>query len=119
MEFFWLICGAQEQVTRSAFCTPLVHSTIKLLIPLPILSSFTFYMSADSMHFSQTGLWAGVLSLLQATTARPVADALPQSSTVETNTANVNTLDGEVVSNGNGTRIQTFPNTTTGRSGTN
>ena len=70
------------------------------------------------MYFSQIGLWAGVLSLLQITTARPTSEGLPSESVV-TNTANVNTLDGEVVSNGNGTRIRTFPNTTSGSSGTN
>ena len=78
------------------------------------------------MHFSQIALWAGVLSLLQATTARP---AVPKASTeagtglsstavTGSGSGAVNILDGEVIARGNGTEIQTFPNTSTTSSGT-
>ena len=98
-----------------------------------------FHLSADSMHFSQITLWVGVLSLLQAATARPAIGGSPQQSsqpvTRQTTTGlrdttgigettglgktpaiagtvTVNTLTGEVTSNANGTETQTFPNTT-------
>ena len=73
------------------------------------------------MHFSQITICAGVLSFLQAVTARPVVDGIISESAppgAAPSTTEVNTVDGEVVSTANGTEIQTFPNTTTGSSGT-
>ena len=103
-----------------------------------------FHLSADSMHFSQITLWVGVLSLLQAATARPAIGGSPQQSSQsvrrqsgETNgpggttglggtraaaiasTDTVNTLTGEMTSNTNGTETQTFPNTTNVSPGAN
>ena len=104
-----------------------------------------FYFSADSMHFSRVTFWVGVLSLLQAATARPWVGGLPQQSSQpvkrQSSTTNgitglgktaavsgtnaqlestdtVNTLTGEVTSNANGTQTQTFPNTTNSTPGT-
>lgn len=85
-----------------------------------------FHVSAESMHFSQIALWAGLLSLLQATTARPLVGRLPQkSSSSETEqttnglsgTEAINTMNGDVVSTGNGTEIQTFANSSAPSSG--
>lgn len=95
-----------------------------------------FHFSAGSMHFSQITLWVGVLSLLQAATARPAIGGSPQQSSqpvtrqsitgaggtnrlgrtttvagTNEGTETVNTLTGEI-SNANGTETQTFPNTT-------
>ena len=86
------------------------------------------------MHFSQITLCVGVLSLLQAATARPAIGGSPQQSsqlvTRQSNTRlgktaaiadtdTVNTLSGEVTSNANGTETQTFPNTTNFSPGAN
>ena len=106
-----------------------------------------FYLSTYSMHISQVTLWVGVLSLLQAATARPAIGGPPQRSSqpvtrqtttgvgstsrvgqaiglkagaiAGTDTDTVNTLTGEVTSNTNGTETQTFPNTTNVSSGAN
>ena len=121
MEFFWLICGAQEQVTRSAFHNSLVHSTIKSLISSIHPFCSTFHMS-DSMHITQVALCAGVLSFLQAVAARPVVEgSIPETSTTATGQTTapitgtgsgaVQTM-GEVIANGNGTEVQTLSNTT-------
>ena len=121
MEFFWLICGAQEQVTRSAFHNSLVHSTIKSLIFLFILH-FSYMFHADSMHITQAALCAGVLSFLQAVAARPVVEGSTpetlQTATGQTNAPITGTGSGavqtmaEVIANGNGTEVQTLSNIT-------
>ena len=73
------------------------------------------------MHSSQIALCAAVLLFLQAVAARPAVNG-PEISTGVTaaGARDIDTIDGEVVSDGNGTEIQSFPNTTSSTSsGTN
>ena len=93
------------------------------------------------MNFSRITFWVGVLSLLQAATARPATGGSSQRSSqlvtrqeitnggtttglgrtasITAGTDTVNTLTGEVTSNSNGTETQTFPNTTNPSQGAN